>query len=156
MKKYCLGDIKWIYTQDGSFVTPFIFNGEKTKIRDLSTNEVHLLNLDRNLTEHEKVRELFSTITSIDVKNLKINTFYNLQSDNMLKLKGFNALKYHAVKNGFFDGVIGRNISDNIEQFFVTDKDIENLTKVIKKSILNIKTKKQKDYENLHNLTTNF
>ncbi len=41
--KYYFNDLNWAYTEDGSFVTPFVINHEKTAIKDIKTDKIQTI-----------------------------------------------------------------------------------------------------------------
>ncbi len=150
MKQYCLSDIHWIYTQDGKFVTPFIFNNECTKIKDLASNDAIIELPQSHKLSRGVVIQVFAEMLNISENDLKIGNFRDLQTAEILKLKGIKNLKFLPVKD-----FAHRFWTIDTSTFIVTEEDIHRLTKEIIKN-LGPKTKKQKDCENLHNLTSQF
>lgn len=45
-QKYLLGNIYWAHSIDNAFIKPFIFNREMTKIKDVISEEISLVNGD--------------------------------------------------------------------------------------------------------------
>lgn len=156
MKQYCLEDIHWIYTNDGKFVNPFIFNDQRTKIRDLSGSD-EVIEIDK-AAPYLSVKRYFTDILHCEENNFYIAQFLELvttgfPSKNIkLQLKGIKNLKFSNLQH---DILRNKGTTKYYETFIVNEEDIRTITREIIKT-LNPQSKKQKDCENLHNLTTNF
>lgn len=149
MKQYCLKDIWWIYTNDGKFVTPFIFNHNNTKIRDLTNDEVIELDISKS-SPISAVQKHFTNVLHTEDYLYTIQ-FRELFINERLQLKGIKNLKFAKLKHD----LLKNGHSTHFLTFIVNEEDIHTLTKEIAQHF-NPKTKKQKDCENLHNITSQF
>ena len=149
MKQYYLKDIWWIYTNDGKFVTPFIFNHTNTKIKDLASND-EVIELDiSKCSPTSAVQKYFTNILHTEDYLYTIQ-FRELFINGYLQLKGIKNLKFAKLKHDLL-----KNDFQYYATFIVNEDDIKNITREIIQ-YLNPKTKIQKDCENLHNLTSQF
>ena len=157
MNHYCLDDIYWIYTEDGKFVNPFIFNNEGTKIRDLSRSE-QVIEIDK-ASPSLSVKRYFANLLHSEENKFSIVNFCTLVVNGpllskslKLKLKGIRNLKFAKLQH---DLLKNKGCTKYYETFIVNEDDIKNITRELIQH-LNPKTKSEKSIENLHNLTTNF
>ena len=150
MKQYCLKDIRWIYTQDGKFVTPFIFNKNDTKIMDLANNEIIELP-DTDQTAYDKVASIYAETLHINEDDLKIKQFIRLIVENILQLNGVKNLKYFKLKHD----LLKNGYSNDFSTFIITEDDIHQLTKEIVQHF-RPQIKKEIQSKKPHNQTTNF
>ena len=157
MKQYCLDDICWIYNQDGSFVTPFIFNIEGTKIKDLSGSD-EIIEIDK-ASPSLSVKRYFANILNCEENYFSIVNFCTLVVNGplmsksvKLKLKGIRNLNFAKLQH---DLIKNKGTTKYYETFIVNDDDIKTITREIIQH-LNPQTKKQKDCKKLHDLTTRF
>lgn len=150
MKRFCLKDIHWIYTTDGTFVTPFIFNAGKSRIRDLSNDEIMDVNFELYDDYFAKVIKIYADLLNMPEKDLTISKFRELVVNNVLSLKGIKNLKFLKIKTDLLKGHHSK-----FSSFIVTAEDIKNLTKQISKHF-QPQTQKESHAKNLHNITTSF
>ena len=149
MKQYCLKDIHWIYSKDGKFVTPFIFNHTNTKIKDLASND-EVIELDISKSSPiSAVQKYFTNVLHTEDYLYTIQ-FRELFIDGYLQLKGIKNLKFAKLKHDLL-----KNDFQHYATFIVNEDDIKNITREIIKH-LNPKIKLENSVENLHNLTKNF
>lgn len=151
MNTYCLKDIHWIYTEDGKFVTPFIINHNDTKIKDVGSDEIYELP-DVARTTYDRVASVFAEILRIDENDLIIKQFSRLVIEDVLQLKGLKNSKYAKLKRQ----ILKNGHSDDISSFVVTKEDVRNLTREVIQHFRTTQSKKEKNSENLSNISKAF
>ena len=149
MKQYCLKDIRWIYSRDGMFVTPFIFNHNLTKIRDLESDTIIELDTIKN-SPIDAVRKYYLNMLHINNDVLFIDEFWGLVINGRLQLKGIKNLKFAKLKQDLF-----KNDTSNYKTFIVDEYDIKNITRELIHQ-LNPKIELEKSVDSVHYTTSNF
>lgn len=164
MNNYCLGDIYWIYTNDGRIVHPYRFyNLQLTLIQKLNSNLVNSYKFwgsaPTNIQElnghfvyelsgddkdpQDKVKKIFEKLTKVSSDELNIGGFYDLQNNGILQFKGFNSLFYK------------KFIQNKDPYWEVTDSDIATFSDIIATTLAK-RHKKASNLEIAHNTTSNF
>ncbi len=70
--KYHIHRIFYVYTKDGQFVAPFVFNAERTKVKDIMSEKI----VDLKDVDNEK--QALSELFSVDINKIQYNSLLNL------------------------------------------------------------------------------
>ena len=67
--KYNIHRIRYVYTKDGEFVAPFVFNVEKTKVKDIESEKI--VDLKNGEYSYDNAIQALSELFSVDINKIQ-------------------------------------------------------------------------------------
>jgi len=74
--KYNIHSIEYVYTKDGQFFAPFVFNIAETKIKDIKTEKIVCLKDGKN--SRNSTKQALSELFSVDIDDIEYLTLLDL------------------------------------------------------------------------------